>query len=228
MALPAYHVRIIDHAPALQGQWDSPVWREVPAVQLNAFRPESSDHRPRTEAKLLAGPDGLHGFFRVRDRYVRCVHSGFQEPVYQDSCVEFFVQPKTAGGYFNFEFNCGGAMLASFITDPTRTAQGFKAFTRLSSEEMEQVRIFHSLPLRVEPEIREETTWFLEFFIPFALLARYAGPLGDIAGQVWHANFYKCGDKTSHPHWASWAPVTELNFHLPRCFGTLFFAPQGG
>jgi hypothetical protein len=223
MTLSTYHVLTIDHALALQGQWDSPVWREAPAVQLNAFRPESTDHRPRTEVKLLAGPTGLHGFFRVLDRYVRCVHTGWQEPVYQDSCVEFFVQPKTAGGYFNFEFNCGGAMLASYITDSTRTAHGFKAFSRLSVEEMEQVRIYHSLPERIEPEIGEETIWFLEFFIPFALLARYAGPLGDLAGQVWRANFYKCGDKTSHPHWASWAPVDELNFHLPRCFGALLF-----
>ena len=35
--------------------------------------------------------------------------------------------------------------------------------------------------------------------------------------------FFKCGDKTSHPHWASWNPVDELNFHLPRCFSEIIF-----
>ena len=41
--------------------------------------------------------------------------------------------------------------------------------------------------------------------------------------QAWRGNLYKCGDRTSHPHWAAWSPVDELNFHLPRCFGTLRF-----
>jgi hypothetical protein len=45
-------------------------------------------------------------------------------------------------------------------------------------------------------------------------------------GNLWRANFYKCGDDTSHPHWAAWSPVDELNFHLPRCFGRLGFAAQ--
>jgi hypothetical protein len=53
------------------------------------------------------------------------------------------------------------------------------------------------------------------------VLERYVGPLAPLAGQVWRGNFYKCGDRTSHPHWAAWSPVDELNFHLPRCFGAL-------
>ena len=46
------------------------------------------------------------------------------------------------------------------------------------------------------------------------------------AGQGWSANFYKCADKTSHPHWGSWAKV-EVDrpaFHLPAYFGTLEFS----
>jgi hypothetical protein len=79
------------------------------------------------------------------------------------------------------------------------------------------------MPEVVEPEIREPTIWFLEFHIPFALFEKHVGPLGKVGGQTWTANFYKCGDKTSHPHWASWSPVDKLNFHLPRCFGNLVF-----
>jgi hypothetical protein len=75
----------------------------------------------------------------------------------------------------------------------------------------------------VEPEIQEPTTWFIEFRIPISLLEKYVGPIGDPRGQRWTANFYKCGDKTSHPHWISWAPVDQLNFHLPRCFGPIVF-----
>ena len=41
---------------------------------------------------------------------------------------------------------------------------------------------------------------------------------------VLRANVYKCGDRTSHPHWMSWNPVRTLNFHAPDEFGQLIFA----
>lgn len=223
MTIPAYSVFSVPQDLELQQEWDSPVWRQVPALTIAAFRPESSGHRPLTEVKLLAGPLSLHGFFRVRDRYVRCVHDRFQQPVYQDSCVEFFVQPKADAGYFNFEFNCGGTLLASYIVDPTRVEHGFRDFSRLTWEQGSQVGIYHSLPAPVEPEISRDITWFIEFRLPFSLLEQYVGSLGEIRGQVWRANFYKCGDATSHPHWAAWSPVDALNFHLPHCFGRICF-----
>ena len=45
----------------------------------------------------------------------------------------------------------------------------------------------------------------------------------------WRGNAFKCADETSHPHWASWAPIGEaLNFHAPGWFGDLDFelSPQ--
>ena len=145
------------------------------------------------------------------------------EPVCKDSCVEFFVQPEEDSDYFNFGFNCGGALLCSYITDPERTAEGFKKFIPLPVEDGNQVAVHHSLPETVDPEISELVSWMLEFFVPFALLEKYAGSLGDPAGQEWRANFYKCGDETSHPYWASWQPLHSLNFHLLECFGKIRF-----
>jgi hypothetical protein len=85
------------------------------------------------------------------------------------------------------------------------------------------------MPAAVSPEITGPVTWILEFFVPFALLEKYAGPLGDLAGREWSANFFKCGDETSHPHWVSWQPLPSLNFHLPECFGVIHFEepPEG-
>jgi hypothetical protein len=79
------------------------------------------------------------------------------------------------------------------------------------------------MPAVVEPEIIGKQIWFLEFVIPFAVFTKFAGPLGEIAGQMWRGNFYKCGNETSHPHWGAWSPVDELNFHLPGCFGRIRF-----
>ena len=85
-----------------------------------------------------------------------------------------------------------------------------------------------SLPALVEPELRDPVEWQLAFYIPLAVLERYLGALGPLGGQSWRANLYKCGDKTSHPHWASWAPLAARNFHLPECFGALDFEPRTG
>lgn len=194
-------------------------WENAEVALVDQFRQEGSRHRPRTEARLVFDREKIYGQFRVRDQFVRCVHEGFNAPVFRDSCVEFFVQPNERG-YFNFEFNCGGALLASFIRDPTRTDEGFKDFTLLPESDLRRVGIFHSLPPRVEPELATSTEWTLEFALPFALLEAYAGPVTTLD---WRGNFYKCGDETSHPHWAAWSPVKARNFHLPECFGYFHF-----
>lgn len=226
MPVVSYDIHPAWERPEFQGVWDGPAWGRVDVLEINQFRPESSSHRPRTQAKLLYGYDTLYGIFRAEDQFVRCVHRRHQDPVYKDSCVEFFVQPHAEGGYFNFEFNCGGTLLASYVTDHQRTDNGFAGFSRLSKADVRDITIYHSHPNIIDPEIRHPLTWFIEFGIPYRLLERYAGPLEINAENSWRGNFYKCADDTSHPHWASWSPVDALNFHLPHCFGVLAFAPR--
>lgn len=187
------------------------------------FRPESTAHRPVTEARLGYHAGFLHGLFRVQDRFVRCVHNRFQDHTHHDSCVELFLQPKSGKGYFNFEFNCGGTLAVFYITDHTRTSDGFGAFEYLSALDVAALKIYPSLGQIVEPEISDPLTWTLGFSIPFTTLEQYLGELGEVRGQTWRANVYKCGDQTSHPHWAAWAPVSELNFHQPKDFGEFTF-----
>jgi hypothetical protein len=212
--------------PELRGLWDGPAWGETPFLNIGYFRPESTAHRPLVRCKLLYDDSHLYGLFLARDQYVRCVHTGFQTPVYEDSCVEVFVQPRLDKGYFNFEFNCGGALLASYVKDPTRINGRVTEATPLSPDECRQVMVYSSLPSIIEPEIEDEVTWSLAFSIPFALLTDYVGSLGKVEGQRWRGNLYKCGNRTSHPHWASWSPLSDRNFHTPWDFGTLRFAPR--
>jgi len=218
-----YIVKFSGSKPEMKGLWEGPAWQRASTMELSCFRPEGTGHRPRTLAKLLYGSAGISGIFRVEDRYVRNVHTEYMDPVYRDSCVEFFFRPGTGSGYFNFEFNCGGALLSSYITDPERTAAGFKEFIPLPREDGERVAIYHSLPKVTDPEIVRPTVWLLEFFIPLWMIEKYAGSLGRLTGSEWRANLYKCADDTSHPHWASWAPITSKNFHLPECFGRIRF-----
>lgn len=199
------------------------LWAMAEALDVAAFRPESSAHHPQTTLRLLHDGECLYGRFTVQDHFVRIRHTRFGDPVYRDSCVEIFLQPRAERGYFNFEFNAGGAMLCCYITNPERVGASFKEYRKWRPEDAQGMTIRTSLPPLIEPEQVGDVTWRLEFVLPVRLLVPFVGALGPLPGQCWRMNAYKCGNETSHPHWAAWAPVDALNFHLPHCFGHMRF-----
>ena len=208
--------------PSLKGSWNEPPWHPANVITLNNFLAASKSHHPRTEAKVVYQDEGLFVFFRVFDKHIRCVQTNYQDNVCTDSCVEFFVEPRAGAGYFNFEINCGGTLLLYYCTRPDPSVK--QVYNPVPWELGRQVIIYHSLPKVVDPEIEVDTEWRIEYFIPFTLFERYFGPLGPMPGQVWRANFYKCADQTSHPHWITWAPLgTEFNFHVPQYFAPIRF-----
>ena len=210
--------------PVLDGRWDSEIWRDVPPLTVAHFHPRSSIHRPIAEAKIVHSDEGIHVLFRVLDRFVRSAHAGFQAPVWKDSCVEFFVRPRGDGGYLNFEMNAGGSLLVSFIEDWTRAPGGFKKFAMLDAKWNAAIPRFHSLPETTEPEKNAPIIWSVQYTVPWILLSEVAGAKRPHAGEIWTGNFFKCGDETSHPHWAAWSPIGDaLNFHAPEFFGKLVF-----
>ena len=189
-------------APELQGAWDGPVWERANELEITCYHPKSSQHHPRVRVRMLHDDTNIYLIFRVADRFVRCIRTDYQAMVCCDSCVEFFVQPHPdTRGYFNFEINAIGTLLVSYVEDPTRCPDGFAKFARLPWSVGSTIRVFHSLNGVIYPEITEPVDWTVEYAIPRTLFEAYLGPLGPLSGQVWRANFYKCADETSHPHW---------------------------
>jgi hypothetical protein len=223
---PCYTVNKTACPPALADAFDGPAWAAAACGVVSNFREESSDHRPAVRFRLLHNDTHLFVRFQVADRYVRSVQTAYMSSVCGDSCTEFFVRPRPGKGYFNFEVNAGGTLLLSYIEDPSRseTGHGFKKWEPVTATLASGIEIWHSLPSVVDPEITEPVDWGNGWIIPATLFEAYVGPLGPLSGQTWRANFYKCGDRTSHRHWASWAPVSRLNFHLPECYGDLNLA----
>jgi len=216
-----YRVQRLTEPLELDCNWDKDVWKDVPALDVKHFMGKKPEHLPKTQAKVLYDDEAVYVIFRVEDQYVRAVGQKHQDMVCFDSCAEFFFTPGTdiAQGYFNFEINCGGTML---LWHQTKRDENVRVLTEA---ECEQVEIAHSLPKVIDPEITEPTTWTLEYRIPLALLEEYAAVTKPGPGVTWRANFYKCADKTSHPHWLTWA-VVDLpgpSFHEPQFFGQLIF-----
>lgn len=224
MNAPSYRIHRAPGPPEHRGDWDGPVWGAAERMPIAHFHARSSDHRPRTEAALLYDDECLHAMFRVADAYVRSVHTTYDSDTYKDSCVEFFVQPDPRGGYFALEVNCGGAFSLRYIEDPTRTSNRFARWRMVPAELAARIQVSHSLPALVEPERPGRLDWWVEWSWPFAVMEAFCGPFRPVSGRSWRANAFKCGDDTSHPHWASWAPIGEaLNFHQPVYFGGVQF-----
>jgi hypothetical protein len=219
-----YAVQWAEMLPELAVDWDDDAWKSAETAELKNFRPEGSEHRPHVRVRVLHSVAGLRGIFEVDDKFVRSTRMNYFDEVWKDSCVEFFIQPKPNSGYFNLEMNAGGTHLCNYIEDPERTPDGFKKFTRLPAEIGKRIQVKSSLPQKIDPEIAEPVRWQLNFMVPYNVLEHYTGPLGEVRGQEWRGNFYKCADDGSHPHWGSWSPVDVFNFHTPRCFGALAFA----
>ena len=115
-------------------------------------------------------------------------------------------------------------VLLYYIEDATRVGGAIAKFTRVTPERAARCAIATTMPKTTPVEITEPVEWSIVARIPFSILEGYVGSIGDVRGQAWRANLYKCGDQTSHPHWASWARIgQELNFHQPARFGELSF-----
>lgn len=219
-----YQVKKVNEPPALNAGWDSAAWNSAEIIRIDTVRPESTAHHPATNCKMLHDNLNIYGLFQVKDRYVRAVTENYNEQVCKDSCVEFFVEPSVKCGYFNFEFSANGTFLLYHVRDHRRGHNGFADFNPVSAKSAGRIQVFHSLSGKIDPEIDVPTTWELGFKIPLALFAdETKQEINELSGKTWRANFYKCGDKTSHPHWISWQPIDQKNFHLPENFGEISF-----
>lgn len=174
--------------------------------------PDVYDYAPDAQFAIAHSSSHLYVKFYVMGEDLRAVNDKNLSPVAQDSCVEFFLQVPGSAEYWNFEFNCIGTVNASHRIERPNAI-------RLNDEEIASIGRLSScgnLPFDEKTGIHE---WTLTIAIPFSLIGiDHSNIPSHIMG-----NLYKCGDKTSHPHYLSWSPIgTEKpNFHMPKFFGKL-------
>lgn len=206
-------------------QEDDPAWRGAALAPVDRWWQEDSGHRPRTTVRLARHHRTLHLLWSVDDQHVVSRVAEANGPVCRDSCVEFFFCPAGCPGYFNLEINAGGTIHLGYGSDaPWR---GGEAARRLVDPALVRsgLSVAGSLPARVDPERHGPCRWLLRVDLALDLLAAASGVEVETAG-LWHGNFYKCADRSSHPHWASWSPLGALlDFHQPSRFGAIVFAP---
>lgn len=167
----------------------------------------SFPYAPRASFRIAHSDEVLAIMFEVEEEHLLAANAEDNGSVWEDSCVEFFVKNPNGEGYFNFEMNCIGTLLAAF----RRARNDADMF---SAEKLAAVRRICSLEHKQLDKAEGGRWWAIEI-IPFSLLGL------DSAPAALQANFYKCGDKCRRMHFLSWSPIAleQPNFHCPEFFG---------
>lgn len=192
--------------------YDSPLWKNVPQAEIEHWHWEGEKpFRPPTFAQFCGVyGKGLYARLWSLEENPRCFCEKRDDPVYQDSCLELFLQPiRTNAAYINIEMNCKGAYLSQF---------GKNRIDRVFLKDCCELEPIVSA---FKLEGNDGTAWGVELFLSEELIGeiykvKYTLQPGTIKG-----NFYKCGDRTPRAHYGAYFPVSSaaLGFHNPSKFG---------
>lgn len=209
LSVPYIHVNDVKAVNEISAKLDH-VHQELIHITPWAAYP----YKPQAAFAMAHGDQGVFLKFYVEEKYVRAVYSEPNDPVYKDSCVEFFVSFGEEREYYNFEFNCAGTCLLSFGEERT-------------NREMTSAELIRSIAFEssIKPATSKDANigWELTVAIPFAAFQYHQ--ITSMKGKMCRANFYKCGDELPEPHFLAWNTIQteEPDFHRPEFFGTVEF-----
>lgn len=210
-------------APCVAGADRHTPIREV-SVLMDSLVKNTMDHTPwpayeyKPQVHFVVAHSNNCVFIKyyIKEKVVKADYQRTNEPVYKDSCVEFFISFGAGEGYYNFEFNCVGACLCGY-------GPGKQGRQLLSQELIERIRR-QTLVKRESDLVEPFVYWELTIVIPVEVFCFHQ--LTTLKGQQCGVNFYKCGDDLPQPHYLTWANIEseEPNFHLSEFFGKMTFA----
>ncbi len=174
------------------------------------------EYKPDVRLAIAYGDNEIFLKYYVTENYFKAEKTDSNEMVCEDSCVEFFVSPEDDGIYYNMEFNAIGTCLLGSGNDRASSK-------RVDPGIISKIRRLTSAGTKPFKEKTGENTWSITLAIPFEVFFRHK--IKSLQGKTFRANFYKCGDKLSVPHYVTWSPVRtkEPDYHQPEYFGMLKF-----
>lgn len=176
--------------------------------------PTQFPYKPSCQFKIARSSTSIFLHFKVIESNIKALNINDQDPVWEDSCVEFFCKTPEQNSYFNFEFNCIGTCLA------TQRESKELNINPLSDVKMKSINRYASLGNSPFEEKKGNFEWKLTVEIPFKIIDIQP----DQLPAVLMTNFYKCADETSIPHFLSWSNISteQPDFHQPKFFGIAY------
>ena len=172
---------------------------------------------PRVRCKIAYNEQALFLKFQVEETAFRAQEVSDNGNIWEDSCVEFFLQPLPFSPfYYNFEFNAIGALLIGCGTGRNDRILADSVITNSVRREIQ-------LSVSRGGGKKDSFSWELTAEIPFTAL--FKTNFTPQEGTIVKANIYKCGNKLPFPHFLSWRPIhtEQPDFHRSEFFGSLIF-----
>lgn len=193
------------------------VLAQQPQLKIDKVPWPAYNYVPEVYFSLAHSLNCLFITFNVRENAIRAQYRQTNDPVYKDSCVEFFILFNQEKTYYNFEFNCLGTCLGGF-------GGGRENRQLLPEPVLAQINRLTVMQKTALPGGPAATAWQLTLAIPVAVFCYHQLPsFQGVQGKV---NFYKCGDELPQPHFLAWNNILAAapDFHLPEYFGSVAFA----
>lgn len=181
----------------------------------NVNWPDVAPYKPEVRFRIAHNGGNILLQYVVREEHIRAEAQEDNGPVWEDSCVEFFMS-LPSGNYYNIECNCAGTLLVG-------VGENRNERERAVEEIMKGVDRHSTIAERHFATTEAPAEWTISLVIPAATY--YRDQISDFSGLEARGNFYKCGDMLPKPHFISMFPITveTPNFHLPAYFGDLSF-----
>ena len=190
---------------------------QAPLHQINTINWEAFPYQPKVSFRIGHYDNQICIKYYITEDHVLATRSKTNSATHKDSCLEFFIDPKEDGNYYNFEVNAIGTVHLAYGSNI-----GERTFIspQLIQDKIEVLSSMGNIPFE---EMDQPQSWEMTMIIP-ADIFTYDKDL-QLSGLQTRANFYKCGDESSVPHYLSWNPVGTVrpNFHSPEYFGKLIF-----
>jgi hypothetical protein len=179
--------------------------------------PEYSEFfdQPEVSFKIAHSGDCIFIKYDVKEHEVLARYKQTNDPVYKDSCVEFFIAFDDEKAYYNIEFNRLGTCLGRFGADrDNRTMLPVEVLKTIRHD-----RTIEQIAGTSEPVIN----WTLTVAVPIEVFCFHK--FNTILHKKSKMNFLKCGDDLSQPHYLAWNNIIseKPDFHLPEFFGEADF-----
>lgn len=177
---------------------------------LDCYPWDKNGYKPVCGCRMGWDKGGIHVYMYCLETEIRAEEKNFGDRVSYDSCMEVFMNPSPEKSDEYFSYECNPCPNISLSIGTGRSDR----------------RKFPAIPEGLAPQstIISDYGWSIRYVITADFLKKEFG-VELSSGKKAKANFLKCGDKTSYPHYGCWNPIgTEHpDFHVPQYFGNVEF-----
>ena len=193
------------------------IWQGIEEIKIKDYLWMQNNYKPEVIVKACYSDKYIYARFLVSEQKVMVRYLNVGDPVFKDSCVEFFINlfPNETEEYFNIELNAIGTIKMGYGIKRNRFY--------LTETDLVDMKVICTIK---KPVIgfHGSDHWKLYCAIPIRLLEKFSKR--KFKGDDAIGNFYKCGDETEFKHYGMWNLIDnpKPDFHLPEYFGKIIFS----